>query len=205
MSSGGAPCLTLAKQTAERPCVRLPTELEGSRDVEEHPLREEPVDLLVGCAALPLHRRVQGGEFLPDDAAAVLVAASRVRLELDAEQVAVRQELHVRETHQVEDRALLIVVRLSSGSLVEDEAGSLEPVPDHGKEQFPLRTEQLEQVRLRHADGPCDRLRRCPAVPTLRKLAEGSDDDRVAPFVGGLALARRRSSRVHGRNLVSTK
>ena len=103
---------------------------------------------------------VQLGELLADDLPDVLVAAGRVGLQLDAEQVAIGQELHVGVAHQVEDRAVLVVGRAAPGGLVEDEPGPLEAVPDDGEEQLPLRPEQLEQVRLRDADGPRDRLGR---------------------------------------------
>ena len=81
-----------AEQTAERPGLRLAVDLERSGDVEEHPLGEEAVDLLVRCAAVALHRRIQRRELLTDDLADVLVATGRVGLELDAQQVAIGQQ-----------------------------------------------------------------------------------------------------------------
>src|SRR4051794_15746630 len=180
--SGGASRLALAEQTAQRPRVGFAAELESSGDVEEHPLREEAVDLLVRRPTVLLHRGIQVCEFVSDDPPDVLVAARGVCLELDSKQVSVRQELHVCQAHQVEDRALLTVIGLSSGGLLEDQAGPLEPMPDDRKEQFPLRPEQLEQVWLRDTDGSCDRLRRRAAVATVRELAQSGDNDRVASF-----------------------
>ena len=88
---------------------------------------------------------------------------------------------------------------------MEDQPGPLEAVADDGEEEFPLRPEQLEQVRLRDADGPRDRLGRGADVAALGELVDRGDDDRVATFVGGLACAGRGGGCVHARNLVSTK
>ena len=130
---------------------------------------------------------VQRGELLADDLPDVVVAAGGVGLELDAEEVAVGQQAHVRVAHQVEDRALLVVGRAAPRGLMEDQPGALEPVPDGGQEQLALGPEQLEQVRLRDADRPGDRLGRGARVAAFRERVERGGDDRVAALVGGLA------------------
>ena len=160
------------------------------------------VDVLVRGAAVLLDRGVQAGEFLADDLPDVVVATGGIGLELDAEEVAVVEQAHVRGAHQVEDRARLVVGRPAVGGFVEHESCPLEAVTDRGEEQLALGPEQLEQVRLRDADRPGDRFGRGAGIPALGELVEGRHDDRVAPFVGGLAGG---GGCVHGDNLVSTK
>ena len=55
------------------------------------------------------------------------------------------------------------------GGLMKDQTGPLEAVADDGQEQLALRAEQLEQVRLRDADGPRDRLGRRAASSRPRR------------------------------------
>src|SRR4051794_20129190 len=60
-------------------------ELDGGRDVEEHPVREEPVELLGARAGQLADGAVEGGELLADDRPDVRVGARGVGLELDEE------------------------------------------------------------------------------------------------------------------------
>src|SRR3954471_9279328 len=79
-------------------------DLDGCRDVQEHPLGEEPVDLHRSRAGQLDHPLVEAAELGPDDLADVRVGARGICLELDEEGRAVDEETHVRGADRVEDR-----------------------------------------------------------------------------------------------------
>ena len=70
---------------------------------------------------------------------------------------------------------------------MEDQPRPLEAVADDREEQLPLRPEQLEQVRLRDADGASDRLGRRADVAARGELVEGGATTASA-LVGRLAV-----------------
>ena len=137
------------------------------------PSAKNAVDLFLRRAAVAFDRLIESGELLPDDLPDVLVTTCGVGLQLDAQKVAIGEEPHVGEAHQIEDRA-----RSGSSSgprlcrLVKDQAGSLEPVPDDGEEEFALRPEQLEQIRLRDTDRTRDRLGGGAAVAAVCEFSQ---------------------------------
>ena len=146
---------------------------------------------------------IQSSELLANDLPDVLVAARRVGLQLDAQEVPIGEEPHIGEAHQVEDRTRLIVFRAALCRFVEDQARPLEAVSDDGEEEFALRPEQLEQIGLRDTDRSGDRFRGGAAVAARGEFSQRGHDDRVATLVGRLPLCGQCA--FIARNLVSTK
>ena len=168
------------EQAAQRPGLRPAAELERGGDVEQHPLREEVVDLLVGSTAVPLDRELQARRTLRERPDERLRRRTRRRPGVGR---AGGRDPRAAACRPVPMRSSTLhswsSVGRRRGRFVKDQPGPLEAVADDGEEQFPLRPEQLEQVRLRDADRSRDRLGGGAAVAARGEFVERGDDDRA--------------------------
>ena len=113
------------------------------------------------------------------------IRARRVRVELEAKQVAIGlQHGDVGVPHRLED-----LVRVQTGGPrclrgCFEAAGDLrKAVADSGQEEFLLRSEQLEQVWLRDAGATSDRLRWGPGEAATGEFHDCRRDDGFSSLV----------------------
>ena len=148
---------------------------------------EELQHLLGRGAGQLLDASVERRELLADGRADLGIGARRVSLELDEQQRPIGQQAHVGRSDGVE-RAVAALDRardVGAAAVLEREPGAGEAAPDDREEEVLLRPEQLEDVRLRDAGPPGDRLGGRADQPAVRELLGRRCDDRFASLVGG--------------------
>ena len=130
-------------------------------------------------------------EFVPDRLADLGVAARGVGLELAEQELAVAQQVAIREADGLEHvlGGRVLGASRAAGRL-EGDPRPAEPVAHGGDEEVLLRAEQLEEVRLAHAGALGDRVGRGAVVARPRELGHRGGDDLVASLVGGKAGGR---------------
>src|SRR5438094_3491695 len=164
-------------EEALRPGRVLVQKIHRGEDVEEHSEGEEvadPVGVRAGDALDVLDERAVA---LADDRADLGVVAVGVRLHLGAEAGAVVEQLDVRLADRVEG----FLAALAGGGFLEELERLAQAAPDDLDVELLLRAEEAEEVRLRDAGPPRDRVGRRAVEPVLPKFLERRYQDLLTP------------------------
>src|SRR5438067_5458581 len=164
-------------EEALRPGRVLVQEIHRGEDVEEHSEGEEIADSVgvrPGDALDVLDERAVA---LADDRADLRVVAVGVRLHLGAEASAVVEQLDV----SLADRVEGFLAALAGGGVLEELERLAQAAPDDLDVELLLRAEEAEEVRLRDAGPPRDRVGRRAVEPVLPELLERRSEDLLTP------------------------
>src|SRR4051812_21671958 len=164
-------------EEALRPGRVLVQEIHRGEDVEEHSEGEEVADSVGVRAGDALDVLDERAVALPDDLADFRVVAVGVRLHLGAEAGAVVEQLDVRLADRVES----FLAALAGRGFLEELERLAQAAPDDLDVELLLRAEEAEEVRLRDAGPPRDRVGRRSMEPVLSELLERPREDLLAP------------------------